>query len=90
MFWYLCSLRFIFNRPILRPRETIPSTITIQQAREDEDVGTHQRAWLALQQVHLHPDYSTSILDDTVNRPNESMQRLMNRTIAGTGNFNLG
>ncbi|XP_059171455.1 activating molecule in BECN1-regulated autophagy protein 1-like [Physella acuta] len=70
-------------RPILRPREAIPSTITIQQAREDEDVGTHQRAWLALQQVHLHPDYSTSILDDTVNRPNESMQRLMNRTIAG-------
>ncbi|XP_055888898.1 activating molecule in BECN1-regulated autophagy protein 1-like isoform X2 [Biomphalaria glabrata] len=32
---------------------------------------------------HLHPDYSISILDNSINRPDESVQRLFNRTIAG-------
>ncbi|KAH9519395.1 hypothetical protein Btru_075441 [Bulinus truncatus] len=77
---------------------TMPTSVTIHRPPRNEDSSeenstgsgnntttttSSQRYWLNLQQLHLHPDYSTSILDDTINRPNDAMQRLMNRTIAG-------
>lgn len=39
--------------------------------------------WHALQQRHLHPHYSVSILDETINRPNDALQTAINRAIAG-------
>lgn len=52
--------------------------------RSGNDVGHHQDSdWRNLQQLHLHPDYSISILDDTINRPSHTMQHIMSRTIAG-------
>ncbi|KAL4233103.1 WD domain [Mactra antiquata] len=45
--------------------------------------GQESQSWRTLQRHYLHPHYSTSILDDTINRPNNVMQRAINRAIAG-------
>ncbi|KAL5010312.1 hypothetical protein ScPMuIL_012617 [Solemya velum] len=39
--------------------------------------------WYVLQRHHLHPHYSVSILDDTINRPGDAIQAAINRAIAG-------
>ncbi|ESO88951.1 hypothetical protein LOTGIDRAFT_228915 [Lottia gigantea] len=45
--------------------------------------GSEDESWHSLQQIHLHPHYSSSILDDTINRPNDALQAAINRAIAG-------
>ena len=42
-----------------------------------------ERSWHALQRRHLHPHYSVSILDDTINSQNDGLQAAINRAIAG-------
>lgn len=49
------------------------------QAGEEED--THH--WRQLHRHHLHPHYSASILDETINRPSNAFQSAINRAIAG-------
>ncbi|KAK6170925.1 hypothetical protein SNE40_019206 [Patella caerulea] len=44
---------------------------------------SEDESWHSLQQIHLHPHYSSSILDDTINRPNDALQAAINRAIAG-------
>lgn len=39
-------------------------------------------AWQSLERHHLHPHYSVSILDNTINRPNDPIQTAINRAIA--------
>lgn len=46
--------------------------------------GSDPADWRQLQRHHLHPHYSSSILDDTINRPNNALQSAINRAIAGT------
>ncbi|XP_064594886.1 activating molecule in BECN1-regulated autophagy protein 1-like [Liolophura sinensis] len=41
------------------------------------------RTWHTLQRRHLHPHYGVSILDETINRPNDALQAAINRAIAG-------
>jgi hypothetical protein len=48
--------------------------------------GGGDAPWYSLQLQQLHPHYTRSILDDTVNRPSSSMQQTINRAIAGMGN----
>ncbi|XP_005104595.1 uncharacterized protein LOC101846902 [Aplysia californica] len=62
-----------------RPSEEVRS-ITIQAGEESTE--RTQQSWQGLRHVHLHPDYSHSILDDAVNRPRWLSQNLMNNTIA--------
>ncbi|KAL3882386.1 hypothetical protein ACJMK2_028735, partial [Sinanodonta woodiana] len=50
---------------------------------EHSDVPVEPHTWRALQRQHLHPHYSSSILDDTINRPNNAIQSAINRAIAG-------
>ncbi|CAL1548031.1 unnamed protein product [Lymnaea stagnalis] len=61
----------------------MPASVTIRPAREEDNEDSGQRYYLNLHHAHLHPDYSSSILDDTINRPTDTVQRIMNRTIAG-------
>ncbi|XP_033741776.1 uncharacterized protein LOC117328359 [Pecten maximus] len=58
----------------LPARESFPSTFALPPS-------TH--SWHSLQRHHLHPHYSVSILDDTINRPNDALQTAINRAIAG-------
>ena len=39
--------------------------------------------WRMLHRHYLHPHYSSSILDETINRPNNAIQSAINRAIAG-------
>ncbi|KAK3583922.1 hypothetical protein CHS0354_033705 [Potamilus streckersoni] len=50
---------------------------------EHSDVPVEPHTWRALQRQYLHPHYSSSILDDTINRPNNAIQSAINRAIAG-------
>lgn len=61
----------------------MPASVTIRPARDEDSEDSSQRYYLNLHHAHLHPDYSSSILDDTINRPTDTVQRIMNRTIAG-------
>ena len=47
------------------------------------DSGRHDATWHRLERRHLHPHYSVSILDDTINRQNDFLQAAINRAIAG-------
>ncbi|KAJ8315571.1 hypothetical protein KUTeg_007721 [Tegillarca granosa] len=47
----------------------------------DDNFGAN--SWHSLQRHHLHPHYAVSILDDTINRPNDALQTAINRAIAG-------
>ncbi|WAR06908.1 AMRA1-like protein [Mya arenaria] len=44
----------------------------------ESSLRSHQR-----QRHYLHPHYSSSILDETINRPNNAVQSAINRAIAG-------
>ncbi|KAK7107082.1 pneumococcal serine-rich repeat protein-like [Littorina saxatilis] len=75
----------------------VPPLILVQQpASEDQPAASGQNNagssrtrgsgdadWYGLEQRHLHPHYSRSILDDTINRPTDTMQSAINRAIAG-------
>lgn len=50
-----------------------------QGARGDR----HDPNWIRLGHRHLHPHYSISILDETINRQNDFLQAAINRAIAG-------
>lgn len=73
--------------------ETLLLSIRVDSAthdhRQPEGVSSSRRmmheehSWHALQQRHLHPHYSVSILDETINRPNDALQTAINRAIAG-------
>lgn len=54
---------------------------------DDQGVG-EETSWHSLQQHHLHPHYSVSILDETINRP-YTFQAAINRVIAGRALFVL-
>lgn len=58
----------------LPAREPFPSTFALPPSSHN---------WHSLQRHHLHPHYSVSILDDTINRPNDALQTAINRAIAG-------
>lgn len=51
-------------------------TRRIHQQRRDQN-------WYSLQRRTLHPHYSVSILDDTINRNDDGLQAAINRAIAG-------
>ena len=52
-------------------------------SQEHRNRGGGDAEWISLEQRHLHPHYSRSILDETINRPNDAMQSAINRAIAG-------
>ena len=61
-----------------------PSSSMRQEiARRRQQVRDSERAWHRLQRRNLHPHYSSSILDDTVNNEGEGLQAAVNRVIAG-------
>lgn len=64
------------------PRHTqhAPPIVSTNQSSRTEAVSN---SWQTLQRHHLHPHYSVSILDDTINRPQDAVQRAINHTIAG-------
>ncbi|XP_045195541.2 activating molecule in BECN1-regulated autophagy protein 1A-like [Mercenaria mercenaria] len=69
------SLRFhTQGRRPLHPRNPL-------QGDDEAQDDTHH--WRTLQRHYLHPHYSSSILDDTINRPNNVIQSAINRAIAG-------
>ena len=49
----------------------------LESAAEPQD-------WRQLQRHYLHPHYSSSIFDETINRPSNAIQSAINRAIAGT------
>ncbi|KAK7491291.1 hypothetical protein BaRGS_00017392 [Batillaria attramentaria] len=74
------------------PLRAVPTIRVDRSASEEapvpEDRGAghvlhEEHRWHALQQHHLHPHYSVSILDETINRPNDALQTAINRAIAG-------
>ena len=54
-----------------------------EMARNRQSRRENYRSWHSLQRRHLHPHYSVSILDETVNRPEEGLQTAISRAIAG-------
>ncbi len=63
------------------------NTFNFRISSDDNRHVHHQclgdRTWHTLQRRHLHPHYSVSILDDTINRQNDGLQAAINRAIAG-------
>ncbi|XP_060583975.1 activating molecule in BECN1-regulated autophagy protein 1A-like isoform X2 [Ruditapes philippinarum] len=53
----------------------------VSESEDEAPSDTHN--WRTLQRHYLHPHYSSSILDDTINRPNNVIQSAINRAIAG-------
>ncbi|XP_041354781.1 activating molecule in BECN1-regulated autophagy protein 1-like [Gigantopelta aegis] len=64
-------------------RPPVPCSISRHRSRPSRVEPHEERSWHALQQRHLHPHYSVSILDETINRPNDALQAAINRAIAG-------
>ena len=44
---------------------------------------SENRSWHSISRRNLHQHYSTSILDDTINRPDDGIHAAINRAIAG-------
>ncbi|KAK3088223.1 hypothetical protein FSP39_016323 [Pinctada imbricata] len=65
------------TRPFIRP-----SDISHTESSNDEPATS----WHSLERHHLHPHYSVSILDNTINRPNDPIQMAINRAIAAKVN----
>ncbi|XP_046346371.1 activating molecule in BECN1-regulated autophagy protein 1A-like isoform X1 [Haliotis rufescens] len=70
---------------VTQPPLPPPSVSSVRVTPSREDAYQEDRSWHALQQRHLHPHYSVSILDDTLNRPNDALHAAINRAIAGHG-----
>lgn len=72
------ALRTSVSSP--RQIQPTPPVVTSNQSSRTE---APTNTWQTLQRHHLHPHYSVSILDDTINRPQDAVQRAINHTIAG-------
>ncbi|XP_062572845.1 activating molecule in BECN1-regulated autophagy protein 1B-like isoform X1 [Saccostrea cucullata] len=59
-------------------QQDITSTHTHSAPRDPDS----SQNWQSLERHHLHPHYSVSILDNTINRPNDPIQSAINRAIA--------
>ena len=67
---------------LTRPRPSSP--LRMQQIRSRIfQREQERRSWHAMERRQLHPHYSVSILDDTVNRSDHGLQAAINRAIAG-------
>ena len=53
------------------------------EERHAGQLRTEDRAWHSISRRSLHQHYSTSILDDTINRPDDGLHAAINRAIAG-------
>ncbi|KAJ8315012.1 hypothetical protein KUTeg_007162 [Tegillarca granosa] len=69
---------------------TSPPQVHQQAQQQQQQIGDRYlddnfgaNSWHSLQRHHLHPHYAVSILDDTINRPNDALQTAINRAIAG-------
>ncbi|CAG2197955.1 Activating molecule in BECN1-regulated autophagy protein 1 [Mytilus edulis] len=67
------------------PRQSLPTppVVSSNSSSRTEVSSSSSNTWQTLQRHHLHPHYSVSILDDTINRPHDAVQRAINHTIAG-------
>ena len=53
------------------------------EERHAGQLRTEDRAWHSISRRSLHQHYSTSILDDTINCPDDGLHAAINRAIAG-------
>ncbi|CAC5390862.1 Activating molecule in BECN1-regulated autophagy protein 1 [Mytilus coruscus] len=65
------------------PRQSLPTPPVVSSNQSSRTAVSSSNTWQTLQRHHLHPHYSVSILDDTINRPHDAVQRAINHTIAG-------
>lgn len=62
---------------------TLIRTSNLSDPQEDSVENIEPHHWHELQRHYLHPHYSRSILDETINRPTTAIQSAINRAIAG-------
>lgn len=83
------QIKLIYFACRIRVDHSVSQDNSQHQDMDNDGQGVgEETSWHSLQQHHLHPHYSVSILDETINRP-YTFQAAINRVIAGRSLFVL-